>query len=86
MSELLKSSLLAFEDKLDFLATIIPYAKAYNEAATAKIPVHIHEIVHAGKQVSASDTMHNLFWELIPNLHGLRGKMFADGLYNSVKQ
>jgi len=59
------------------LNTVVPYAKAYKEAATLRVPVHRHERRRTGPMASASATMHSLVWELIPELYGRSVDVFA---------
>ncbi|WP_434778480.1 ParA family protein [Neisseria sp. Ec49-e6-T10] len=54
--------------EVQLLNTIIPSAKAYKEASTKAVPVHIHEIAHSGKSESANKVMHDLVYELFPQL------------------
>lgn len=56
--------------RVTVLNTNVPYAKAYKEAATLRIPVHRHEPVRGGKMPSAYEIMHSLLWELVPSLTG----------------
>ena len=54
--------------------TVVPYAKAYKEAMTKQIPVHLHEPSKANIGTSpravqpAGLVMHQVVWELFPNL------------------
>lgn len=57
--------------QINVLTSRIPHSKAYTEAMTLGIPVHIHEFVHAGKQMSAYLAMHRLVWEIFPSLQGV---------------
>lgn len=52
------------------LSTVVPQAKAYKEAATLRMPVHRHERRRRGVTPSACTVMHQLAWELMPNLQG----------------
>lgn len=56
------------------LNTVVPSLSVYRAAATAQIPVHIFDRDSRNK-VSAWDVMHELVWELFPNLKG----MYASG-------
>ena len=56
--------------RVALLHTVVPHAKAYKEAATLRIPVHLHEPRRAGPMPSAGSVMHALAWELMPALHG----------------
>jgi len=57
-------------DRVSILQTVVPYAKAYKEAATLRIPVHRHERQRDGVMPSAYTVMHQLVWELVPALYG----------------
>lgn len=63
---------LTFNGKVKLLNTVIPDAKAYKEATTLRVPVHCHEITHAGKSDSAYATMHHLVYELFPNFTAMQ--------------
>lgn len=63
---------IALGGKVSVLDTIIPATTAYTQATTAGIPVHRHDRVTTGATPCASDQMHKLVWELMPNLKGLR--------------
>lgn len=56
--------------RVSILDTVVPYAKAYKEAATARMPVHRHERHRAGAMPSAYTVMHRLAWELVPRVAG----------------
>lgn len=64
----LRGSFLSLRGKVDVLTTSVPYAKAYKEAATLRLPVHRHEYVRAGAAPSAAEVMLALVWELVPAL------------------
>jgi chromosome partitioning related protein ParA len=59
------------KDRVSVLDTVVPYAKAYKEAATLRIPVHRHERRRDGVMPSACAVMHELVWELMPSLQGV---------------
>ena len=71
----IRDDFIRFKGRVSVLDTVVPYAKAYKEAATLRVPVHRHEPVRNGTMPSASAVMHRLAWELIPSLVGLE----ADG-------
>lgn len=54
--------------KVDSFQTVIPQAKAYPEATTRKIPVHLHEPSTTTKTPSAYEVMHRLAYEIVPSL------------------
>jgi len=56
--------------RVSILNTVVPYAKAYKEAATLRLPVHRHERQRAGAMPSAYTVMHRLAWELVPRIAG----------------
>lgn len=65
----------ALHHRVSLLKTVVPHAKAYKEAATLRIPVHLHERRREGTMPSAWSVMHCLAWELMPSLRGV----LADG-------
>jgi chromosome partitioning related protein ParA len=58
------------DGRVALLRTAVPHAKAYKEAATLRVPVHVHERRRSGAMPSAWRVMHELAWELIPALRG----------------
>lgn len=66
----------------------MPAAKAYKEAATRRLPVHCHEVASTGKSQSAWEIMHQLMYEVFPNMYeqGLRGYCFAEGVFDECGQ
>jgi chromosome partitioning related protein ParA len=62
---------MGINSRVTILNTVIPTAKAYNEAATARIPVHQHEFRKRDGALTANQTLHHLVWELIPSLEGV---------------
>lgn len=69
-------------DQVHFLATVVPDAVAYNEAATLQVPVHAHNQIGGQRIPSAFEVMHRLAWELFPDLYGL----FAGGVVGDPNQ
>jgi chromosome partitioning related protein ParA len=67
----IRDDFIRYQGRVSVLDTVVPYAKAYKEAATVRVPVHRHEPVRDGTMPSASVVMHRLAWELIPSLLGL---------------
>jgi len=61
----IRQSYLDFSGQVRVANTVVPTAVAYNEAATARCPVH------RMRSTQAYTTMHELVWELLPNLHGV---------------
>ena len=61
----IRQSYLEFSGQVRVANTVVPSAVAYNEAATARCPVH------RMRSRQAFTTMHELVWELLPNLHGI---------------
>ena len=78
----IKAAFLDLKGKVSLFNTTIPYAKAYKEAATARLPVHCHEVRHQGKSESAWEVMHQLAYEIFPNLKENEDK--AKGFPNGV--
>jgi len=76
IAERLREDLAELGNRVSVLSTVVPHNKAYKEAATLRIPVHRRERNRTGPTPSASAVMHQLAWELIPDLEGA----FADGL------
>jgi chromosome partitioning related protein ParA len=70
VSEAIRDEYLRSGGRVTVLNTVIPSAKAYTEAATYRCPVHRHEPNRSGTMASACETMHQLVWELFPNLEG----------------
>lgn len=70
VSEAIRSEYLRSGGRVTVLNTVVPSAKAYTEGATYRIPVHRHEPNRDGAMASACETMHQLVWELFPNLEG----------------
>ncbi|MBI2800229.1 MAG: ParA family protein [Gammaproteobacteria bacterium] len=67
----IRQDFVRLEGRFSVLDTVVPHAKAYKEAATLRIPVHRHERRRGGVMPSASTVMHQLVWELIPDLKGV---------------
>ena len=61
----IRQSYLDFSGQVRVANTVVPTAVAYNEAATARCPVH------RMRSTQAYTTMLELVWELLPNLHGV---------------
>lgn len=70
IAEQIRADFAQLAGQYEVLDTVVPYAKAYKEAATLRIPVHRHEWRRQGPMPSASAVMHQLAWELIPSLRG----------------
>lgn len=75
----IREAFLETNGRVIVLDTVIPDAKAYLEATTRRIPVHLHEPSRSGPMPSASQTMHEFVWELFPNLRGHVAQGFAEG-------
>jgi len=54
--------------KVDSFRTVVPSTKAYTEATTRRLPVHLHDAVRTGASPSAYEIMHRLVYELVPHL------------------
>jgi len=67
----IREEFLRLNGRVAVLDTVLPQAKAYKEAATLRIPVHRHEPRRSGAMPSAYHVMHELAWELIPELRGV---------------
>ncbi|AVS85143.1 ParA family protein [Paracidovorax avenae] len=70
MADLIRENFIAMRGRVDVLQTVIPSAVAYRNAATAQVPVHWTD------PVKAASYMHELMWELIPNVAGYRASTF----------
>jgi chromosome partitioning related protein ParA len=71
----LRKAFISLEGRVSMLKTHVPAAKAYKEAATSQIPVHLHEPSReGGTMLSAFEVMHQIAWELIPSLDGVYAK------------
>ena len=71
MASGIREDFIKLKSRVSVLETVVPYAKAYKEAATLRIPVHRHERKREGPMPSAWTVMHQLAWELIPSLQGV---------------
>ena len=67
----IRQDFVRLHSRFSVLDTVVPHAKAYKEATTLRIPVHRHERRRDGVMPSASAVMHQLAWELIPDLKGV---------------
>ena len=67
----IREDFIRLKGRVSVLETVVPHAKAYKEAATARMPVHRHERRREGVTPSAYTVMHMLAWELIPSLQGI---------------
>lgn len=65
IAKLIRDQFITFRGRVSVLDLNVPYAVAYKKAATAQMPVHWID-------AKASDTMHRLCWELMPQLDGIR--------------
>ena len=75
----IREDFIKLKGRVSVLDTVVPHAKAYKEAATLRIPVHRHERKRDGVTPSAYTVMHQLAWELIPSLQGVRRLPMAPG-------
>jgi chromosome partitioning related protein ParA len=59
--------------KVDSFKTTVPATKAYTEATTKGIPVHMHDHKRTGATPCGYEVMHQLVYEIIPSLadHGV---------------
>ncbi|MDD5388937.1 MAG: ParA family protein [Gallionellaceae bacterium] len=65
--------------RVTVLDTVIPSAVAYTRAATDRLPVHWHDRVTTGATPCAYEVMHQLVWELMPNLEGIQAGNIGEG-------
>ena len=64
----IRQAYLDFGGQVRVAQTVVPHAVVYKESATAQTPVHQ---MRSGGSANAYNTMHELVWELIPNLTGV---------------
>lgn len=64
----IRESFVRLGGKVDALQTVIPAAKAYTEAATRRIPVHLHDPRPTGVSPSGYQLIHQLVYELVPHI------------------
>lgn len=57
--------------KVRVMQTVVPQSTAYRTAATLKIPAYEYERPPSKKTATAYDTLHQLVWELFPNLQDI---------------
>lgn len=70
----IRQGYLDFGGNVRVARTVIPSAVVYKEAATHRTPVH------RMRSIPAFETMHELVWELVPNLDGVyAGGTVVDG-------
>lgn len=79
IADVIRQEFMATGGRVTVLDTVIPNAKAYTEAASSRAPVHRHEQTRSGTMQSASQTMHELAWELFPNLKGVMAQEVQHG-------
>lgn len=65
MTDAIRNSFMQLSGRVTVLKTVVPSRTCYEQAATAQVPVHWLDPVRAGS------TMHELVWELFPNLQGV---------------
>lgn len=78
IAERIRNEFISLRGRITVLDTWIPNAKAYTEASTLQIPVHIHEPERTGSMPAAGETMRALVSELFPNLSHLFTPQVAD--------
>ena len=66
ISNVIREAFLSLRGRVSIMDCSVPDAVAYRDAATAQVPVHWVD------PIKASDTLHRLAWELLPNLEGVR--------------
>ncbi len=65
--------------KVTVLNTVIPSTTAYTNATTARSPVHWFDRTTKGATPCADEVMHQLAWELFPNIDGHHVSNVSDG-------
>ena len=74
VADAIRQEFMITRGRVTVLDTVIPNAKAYTEAASCRNPVHRHEQARSGTMPSANQTMHELVWELFPNLEKMTAR------------
>lgn len=67
----IRESFVRLGGKVDALQTVFPHAKAYVEASTRRLPVHLHDPSPTGASASGYQLMHELIYELVPHIADL---------------
>ncbi|ATH15528.1 cobyrinic acid a,c-diamide synthase [Delftia acidovorans] len=62
MTDIIRENFITMRGRVNMLNTAVPSTVAYRKAATAQVPVHWID------SIKASETMHELLWELIPSV------------------
>ncbi len=70
----IRQGYLEFGGNVRVASAVIPAAVIYKEAATHRTPVH------RMRSIQAFETMHQLVWELLPNLEGVYAGATTDGI------
>lgn len=71
IAEQLRTDFRAMHNKVRVMQTVVPQSTAYRTAATLKLPAYEIERPPSKKIVTAYDTLHQLVWELFPNLQDM---------------
>ncbi len=68
ISSQIRGNFIKLGGKVESFDTVVPMSKAYTEAATRFVPVHLHDPVKTGASPCAYEIMHRLVYELVPHL------------------
>lgn len=67
----IRKDFIKMSGRVDVLECVIPATKAYLEAATARVPVHLYDAERTGVSPCAAEVMQEFVFELIPSLRTL---------------
>lgn len=71
IAQVIRESFMAMRGRVTVLNATVPHSVSYKKAATSQQPVHWID-------PRASATMHNLIWEIFPNLEGVTAADMVD--------
>jgi chromosome partitioning related protein ParA len=67
ISRQIRENFVALGGKVSSFDTVVPNLKAYTEAATRRVPVHMLDFKGTAVTASAFETMHRLVYEIVPH-------------------
>lgn len=81
ISTQIRENFIRLGGKVDSFKTTVPSTKAYTEATTRGVPVHMHDPQRTGATPSGYEVMHELVYEIIPSLqdHGVAAPIVHSG-------
>ncbi len=71
IAQVIRESFMTMRGRVTILNATVPHSVSYKKAATSQQPVHWID-------PRASATMHNLIWEIFPNLEGVTAADMVD--------